>query len=226
MATISVCLIAQDVEPLLPRWLANVAPVAHEIVAVDGGSRDATPRLLESHPKVRLFHRPFDGHGPQRNFAIDQARGDWILSVDADELLGDRLRHILPRLARIPCVSWAKVPRYWVASLDPLCHVHAALLYPDRQLRLFRNQPRFRYLPEPRVHERLPENGLGRGLRLRGAHLFHLAFLLQGREERERKVKDYLDLDPSTAAITDQYLYEGLTHRLEPCVEGCRELAP
>ncbi len=225
LATISVCLIAQDVEPLLPRFLANVAPVAHEIVAVDGGSTDATPRILEAHPKVRLFHRPFDAHGPQRNFAMEQARGDWVLWVDSDELLGDRLRRILPRLVRIPCVSWAKVPRYWLASVDPPLHVKTALLYPDRQLRLFRNQPRFRYLPEPRVHERLPAEGLGRGLRLRGAHLFHLAFLLQGRKERERKVDAYLARDPSTAAITGQYLYESLPHCLAPCVEGCRELA-
>ena len=226
MASISVCLIAQDVGPLLPRFLANVGPVADEIVAVDGGSRDETAGILAAHPKVRLFDRPFDAHGPQRNFAFDRAEGDWILSVDSDELLGDRLRQVVPRLVRLPCLSYVKVPRYWVAEVGPLRHVKAPLLYPDAQLRLFRNRPCFRYLARPRVHEEMPARGLGRGLRLRRAHIFHLAFLLAGREERERKVKGYLARDPSTSRITSQYLYEDLAHTLEPCAERCGELEP
>jgi glycosyltransferase involved in cell wall biosynthesis len=222
MATLSVCLVAQDEAALLPRWLENVGAVADEIVAVDGGSRDDTAAILEAHAKVRLLRRPFDAHGAQKNFAFDHARGDWILSLDADELLGDRLRRRLPGFLRLPCVDRFAIPRYWVVSTRPLRYVHAPLLYPDRQLRLFRNRPEFRYLPEPIVHERMPEHG--RGVKLRRSHLFHLAFLVHDRAARERRAARYAALEPATARTSAQYLYEDHPHAVRECEEGCAAL--
>lgn len=222
MPALSVCLVVQNEAALLPRWLENVAPVADEIVAVDGGSTDETPAILEAHAKVQLFRRPFDAHGPQKNFAFDQARGDWILSLDADELLGDRLLRRLPGFLRLPCVDRYAIPRYWIVSTRPLRYVHAPLLYPDRQLRLFRNRPGFRYLPEPIVHERMPEHG--RGVRLRTCHLFHLAFLVRDRLSRERRAASYAALAPATAHTSAQYLYEDFPHTVRECGEGCASL--
>ena len=196
--------------------------MADEIVAVDGGSSDATREILRAHPKVRLLERPFDAHGEQKNFAFGRAAGDWILSIDADELLGDRLRRRVRGFLRLPCVSWYTIPRYWLVSVDPLRYVRTPLLFPDRQLRLFRNRPEFRYLPHPRIHERLPP--IGRGVKLRRAHLFHLEFLLRDRAAREEKVRRYDAVDPSTSRVTAQYLYEDLSHSVEPCDEGCASL--
>jgi glycosyltransferase involved in cell wall biosynthesis len=81
--TVSVALIVlneeQNLRELLPRlhW-------ADEIVVVDGGSRDRTLALAEE-LGARTFRRPFDHFAAQRNFALEQCRCQWVLSIDADE---------------------------------------------------------------------------------------------------------------------------------------------
>lgn len=57
-----------------------------EIVVVDSGSTDDTVALAQAHG-ARVLHRAFDGYGPQKRFAVAQARHDWVLVIDADEEL-------------------------------------------------------------------------------------------------------------------------------------------
>src|SRR2546428_8018089 len=115
--TVSVLVLAQDVACFLPRLLANVQPIADEIVVVDGGSRDATADVAIREPKVRLFRRRFEGDfAAQKNFGLELCRGSWILVVDADELLSDALRVKISTLVRTPLARWYKFPRYWIVS--------------------------------------------------------------------------------------------------------------
>jgi len=217
---LSVCLVTQDQAHLLPRLLGNIAPVADEIVAVDGGSKDGTEDVLRSHPKVRYERRRFDTITRQKNHAIALARGEWVLIVDSDELLSDSLRAALPELVRSCRKRWFKFPRYWLATGAPPRYVRADGLYPDHQLRLFRNAPIFRYTDERPVHHRFPREGRGPGVKLRGtAHIFHLDFLLNDRARREAKVARYDALDPAARETNHLYLWEDLPHEVRPCEE-------
>ncbi len=70
-----------------------------EIVVVDSGSTDGTIALAQAHG-ARVLHRPFDGYGPQKRFAVAQAQHDWVLVIDADEELTPALAtEIQERLA-------------------------------------------------------------------------------------------------------------------------------
>jgi glycosyltransferase involved in cell wall biosynthesis len=217
---LSVCLVTQNAARLLPRLLANVDEVADEIVAVDGGSTDETCGILGAHAKVRLLHRPFDGRfAEQKNFAFAAARGDWILCVDSDELLGDRLRAKIPDLIRSRWYVHYKLARYWILSGPPWTYVRSPIHYPDFQLRLFRNVPAFRYTPDRIVHHHFPREGRGRGRRLRRLHLFHFDFVLADREARERKFRRYSEIEPRTASTSRMYLYEDFDWRERRCRE-------
>lgn len=218
--SISACLITQDRAPLLPRLLANVAPAVDEIVALDGGSKDESPSILRAHPKVRFAERRFDDIASQKNHAISLARSDWVLMIDTDELLADSLKAALPSLVKACRARWFKFPRYWIAAMDPPRYVRAEGLYPDHCLRLFRNEPFWRYEPSRTLHEHFPREGRGPGKKLRGeGHIFHLDFLLNDRAARERKVRRYNEIRPDLVGVNEMYLYEDRPHEIKVCEE-------
>lgn len=228
--TLSVCVTSFDRVALLPRLLDNLAGVGDELVVLDTDSTDGSAELLAADPRVRLVQRPFDGHyGRLKNAVLYEARCEWILLVDSDELLGDTLRVRLPKLVRSRWFSHYKLPRYWLApGPGPLRHVHADGLYPDWQLRLFRNQPPFRYPDSAAVHEHFPREGRGRGRKLAGCHLFHLDFLLNDRAAREAKVAHYGTGSAEAALTSRVYLWEDRPHELRRCREALTgvDLAP
>ena len=63
---------------------------ADEILVVDSGSTDHTVALAEKHGAKVLAH-PFEDFASQRNFALTQAKGDWVLFIDADERVSSEL---------------------------------------------------------------------------------------------------------------------------------------
>lgn len=87
---VSAVIITYNEERDLPRTLASLDWV-DEILLVDSGSTDGTLEIAAATPRCRFMHREFDGYGPQKRYAVGQARHDWILSVDADEVVTPEL---------------------------------------------------------------------------------------------------------------------------------------
>ncbi len=82
---VSACLIVKNEEELLPGCLDSIRDWVDEIIVVDTGSTDRTVEIAESYG-ARVFHQPWEGDfSKHRNYSIDQAGGDWILIIDADE---------------------------------------------------------------------------------------------------------------------------------------------
>ncbi|HRH19344.1 MAG TPA: glycosyltransferase family 2 protein [Brevundimonas sp.] len=83
---LSCCIIAFNEADRLARCMEAIRGIADEIVVVDSGSTDGTVDLARS-LGARVFHRDWDGYGPQKRFAEDCAAYDWILNLDADEVV-------------------------------------------------------------------------------------------------------------------------------------------
>lgn len=87
--SISLCMIVKNEERCIERCLDSVASIVDEIIIVDTGSTDRTLELIKKY-EVKLYHYVWDNHfANARNYAIDQAKGDYILHLDADEWLED-----------------------------------------------------------------------------------------------------------------------------------------
>jgi N-acetylglucosaminyl-diphospho-decaprenol L-rhamnosyltransferase len=81
--SISIVCIVLNEEQNLPGLLERVG-WADEVLVIDGGSRDATVEIARAFGAT-VYQRPFDNFARQQNFALSLARGDWVLSLDADE---------------------------------------------------------------------------------------------------------------------------------------------
>ena len=68
---------------------------------VDSGSRDDTVALAQR-CGARVVEHAWEGYGPQKNFAVAQARHDWVLCIDADERVTPELGAADPRAVRAP----------------------------------------------------------------------------------------------------------------------------
>jgi glycosyltransferase involved in cell wall biosynthesis len=90
--SISACLVVRDEADLIERCLASLAGVVDEIVVVhDGPCHDATLQIAARYG-CRLFVRPPYGHCDHHlPYAYEQARGEWLLTIDADEFLSPEL---------------------------------------------------------------------------------------------------------------------------------------
>jgi glycosyltransferase involved in cell wall biosynthesis len=97
--SVSACLVVRNEQAMIERCLRSLTGVVDEIVLVhDGECEDATLQIAARYG-ARIFVRPLTGHAEATTiFAFEQARGEWIMSLDADEFLSDDLRGALRQL--------------------------------------------------------------------------------------------------------------------------------
>ena len=150
---LSACVICLNEERNITRCLSSLGWV-DELVVVDSGSRDRTVEIARSYTDL-VYHRDWTGYADQKNFAMSRARGDWILSLDADEEVSEELKQEIGIvLASEPRECGFKIPR---RSFYQGRWINHSGFYPDRQLRLFRRECA-RWVGR-RVHERVEVDG-------------------------------------------------------------------
>jgi glycosyltransferase involved in cell wall biosynthesis len=134
VSEVSATVIAFNEEDDLEECLRSLT-WCHEIILVDSGSQDRTGEIAARYG-AKIFVRPFEGFSSQKNFAAEQATGDWILSVDADEAVSPELREeICQRLASETRLAGFAIPRrnMWLGTA-----IHHGGWYPDHTVRLYR----------------------------------------------------------------------------------------
>ena len=126
---------------------------ADEILIVDCGSTDATLALAQQHG-ARVLHQDWLGYGAQKQFAVSQAKYDWVLCLDADERVSDALRAAIEVALIAPPVQGFEMPRCNRFMGRWLRHGEG---YPDWSLRLFNH--RYGQWSDDPVHEKVVLDG-------------------------------------------------------------------
>ncbi len=156
MPLLSVAIVTFNEEGNLARTLASVA-WADQILVVDSGSADRTLEIARSCNATVLEH-PWAGFAAQKNFAISQCIGDWVLSLDADEELSPELQQEIRQTLAAP----TSVDAFFLKRRNLFLGrwIKHGGFYPDPKLRLFRRNlptlPQFEARP---VHETIRFSG-------------------------------------------------------------------
>lgn len=150
---LSVIIITKNESASISRCLTSVS-FADEIIVLDSGSDDDTVELCRKFTE-KVFSTDWPGFGLQKQRALDKATGNWVLSIDADEVVSPALQHEIKQAMETVAIDGFEIPR-----LSRYCGktIRQAGWYPDYVLRLFkRRKGRF---SEDLVHERVIVEGL------------------------------------------------------------------
>jgi glycosyltransferase involved in cell wall biosynthesis len=161
---LSAVIIAQDEAKRIEPCMRALAGWADEIVVVDSGSSDRTVEICRNYtPRVIESH--WRGYAKQKQFAVDSALHEWVLSVDADEVVTPQLRDEIDRvLSADPDEVAFHVPREYVVFGKTLRHGDCG----RAPIRLFRRtHARF---SDHEVHESMVVDGPRGRLRSRLTH--------------------------------------------------------
>ncbi len=147
--TLSVIIIAKNEADRIETCLASIAPIADEIIVLDSGSTDETVAIAKQYTD-HVHVTDWPGFGPQKQRALEKARCEWVLSIDADEALSSGLRREIDRvLNRRPDEVGFKLPWAMILLGKTLRHGRTS----RAPLRLFRRKgARF---SDDQVHEKV-----------------------------------------------------------------------
>jgi glycosyltransferase involved in cell wall biosynthesis len=182
MPMLSLIIVAQNEERTIGRVLDAARELADEIILVDSGSSDKTMEIAAQRG-ARVVHQDWLGYAAQKNFAIGLASGDWILSLDADEIMTPALVQEIKTVLDDPSSTeydGFQIPRLLYIGDTAVRH---GGFYPDAQLRLIRRNAGF--FNDRLVHEAIKVKGKTRTLK---HHMDHFSYVdVQGFEAAMEK---------------------------------------
>lgn len=195
---LSVCMIVKNEGKALASCLASVKEIANEIVIVDTGSTDNTKEIAKKFGAKIFDYQWTDDFSSARNFSLSKATKEWILVIDADELLEPQDSQGIMRLI--------SMPRYDAFSLIQRTYVNDSNLFSTRMkiprygfssyfdvevVRLFKNNNGYKY--EGQVHE-LVDKSLKDASIARSDVVLHHIEHLKGEEAVKQKQIRYLEI--------------------------------
>jgi glycosyltransferase involved in cell wall biosynthesis/thioredoxin-like negative regulator of GroEL len=196
--TVSLCMIVKDEEAMLPRCLAAVAEFVDELIVVDTGSSDRTVEIAESFG-ARILHHEWDGDfSAARNVGLDAATSDWLMYLDADEVLvegeGPRLRELLGH-------TWRE--GIFLTESNHVGELQDGVAVQHSALRLFRNRPAYRF--EGRVHEQFAHKlpALAERVEYTQVRIEHFGYLGAVRDAKEKSRRNLELLERQIAEGVD-----------------------
>ncbi|MFZ7125417.1 MAG: glycosyltransferase [Desulfobacterales bacterium] len=156
--SVSLCMIVKDEEKHLSRCLASLKPIVDEIIVVDTGSTDSTKHIASIFGAKVFDFKWNNDFAAARNYSLQKATGDWILVMDADEVISKKdygsFRSIIQG-SKLPFPAYSIVTRNytrqcntigWVTNKGDYQKEEAGFGWtPSEKVRLFRRDPDIRF---------------------------------------------------------------------------------
>ncbi|WP_205696187.1 glycosyltransferase family 2 protein [Conexibacter sp. SYSU D00693] len=184
--TIALTMIVRDEEAMLGRTLAAARTAVDELVVVDTGSTDRTVEIALEHG-ARVLHHPWTGHFAEaRNVAMDAATADWLLVLDADEVLVEADAALLRELAGR---TWREA--FYLRATNHTGELGDGSASTTDSLRLLRNRPGHRY--EGRIHEQIAHRLPGfvpERVERTAVRFEHFGYLGEVREAKDKSARN------------------------------------
>jgi tetratricopeptide (TPR) repeat protein len=185
---LSLCMIVRDEQEMLPGCLTSLKEAVDEMVIVDTGSTDATVEIARSFGAKVIFHEWTGSFAEARNVSLEAASGDWLLCLDADEVL---VQEDVGLLRSLTGRTWREA--FYLSETNYTGELEDGTAVTHNALRLFRNRPEYRY--EGRLHEQiahrlpafLPERMEASGVRIE--HYGYLGAVRDNREKSRRNIE-------------------------------------
>jgi tetratricopeptide (TPR) repeat protein len=194
--TISLCMIVKDEESMLGQCLDAVKDHVDEMIVVDTGSTDRTMEIAREHG-ARVLETTWTGDfSAARNVSFDAATSDWILYLDADEILADGDG---PRLRELTGRTWREA--FYLIETNHTGDLDDGTAVTHNALRVFRNRPEYRF--DGRIHEQIAHTLPGflpSRYEVSGVRIEHYGYLGAVRDAKEKSRRN---IDLLEAQIAD-----------------------
>lgn len=148
MSNVTVVILTRNEEKNIEGAIENAKLVSEKVLIVDSGSTDRTVELAKENGATVVFREWDDNFSAQRNFALEHIDTDWVLYLDADERLNDRLLSDVKSAVESEKIAMYRFVRRNSAFGKDFRY---GVLGPDSVIRLF---PKDKVRWQDKVHER------------------------------------------------------------------------
>lgn len=173
---ISACVITKNEAENLPRWLRSMRVFADEMIVVDTGSTDATVEIARMGGAQVFRFDWINDFAAAKNFALDQATGDWVVFTDADEYFteesGPRVRPLIEEYDKKEKMDG------FIVHLVNIDMDTGALMGTSAEVqRIFRRAPHIRFVGSIHEHVENLSGDVGREMAMApGLTLYHTGY--------------------------------------------------
>lgn len=140
--TISLCMIVKNESKNIKNALESARPLVQELIVVDTGSTDGTQELAKQVTDQVYDYQWCDDFSAARNFAIEKAKGKWILFLDGDEVAPPETLQYLYKLIQTPNLAAVLLP---VKNIHIPTPQNPSGFHYSETYRLFLNTPEIRF---------------------------------------------------------------------------------
>ena len=136
---LSIFIITKNEADRLPKTLKAVSSLSSDIVVIDSGSTDGTQEIAMQYG-AKVIHNDWPGYGLQKQFGENACKNDWLLNIDADEVISDELRYEIMNLFGAPNLApqgfeigiaevfpFESAPKPWSYALWPVRLYHKSI---------------------------------------------------------------------------------------------------